>query len=214
MSGKPGIRIDLKGQRFGRLVVIGKTSHDMKTSQTKWSCHCDCGNNIEVRGGNLRNGHSQSCGCLRRDNASKTFKAHGKSHTRLFNIWCSMRQRCRDKNCANYPSYGGRGITVCESWEKDFTVFEAWALNNGYADNLSIDRINVNGIYEPSNCRWADIFTQQNNTRNNSYITIDGETHTYAEWERIKGLKINTIHNRIRKGWKPEEAVIGKRRKR
>jgi hypothetical protein len=98
MSGKPGIRIDLTGQRFGRLVVICKASHDMKTGVTKWSCGCDCGNSIEVRGGNLRSGHSQSCGCLSRENASKTFKTHGKSHTRLFNIWCSMRQRCRDKN--------------------------------------------------------------------------------------------------------------------
>jgi len=213
MAGKPGIRIDLTGQRFGRLVVIGMASYDERTRVRKWNCRCDCGKTIEVRGGNLRNGHSRSCGCLNRDVAIKKATTHGKSHTRLFVIWCAMRQRCRDKNCNRYQSYGGRGITVCKEWEKDFTVFETWALSHGYADNLSIDRIDKNGNYEPSNCRWADIFTQQNNTRTNSFITLNGETHTYSEWERIKGLKANTIHVRIRRGWKPEEAINGKRRK-
>jgi len=213
LGGKQGIRIDLTGQRFGRLVVIGIASHDMKTGVTKWACHCDCGKTLEVRGYNLRNGHSQSCGCLSRETTSKSFKTHGKSHTRLFNTWCSMRQRCRDKKCKSYKNYGGRGIKVCEEWNNSYEAFETWALNNGYADNLSIDRIDVNGNYEPSNCRWADNFIQHNNTRNNHFITINGERHTIAEWERIKGFKPDTIHVRIRRGWKPEEAVTGKRRR-
>jgi len=212
-GSKPGARIDLTGQRFGRLVVLGIASYDEKTYTKKWLCRCDCGKKIEVSGGNLRSGHSKSCGCLRRDICIKASTAHGKSRTRLYSIWIGMRKRCKDKNQKNYRLYGGRGIKVCDEWEKNFTVFETWALNNGYAENLSIDRIDSNGNYEPSNCRWATDEVQSNNTRTNHIITFDGETHTVAEWARIKSLKPNVIYNRLFMGWKPEDAIIGKRSK-
>jgi len=207
-------RIDLTGQKFGRLTVLGIASYNKETKRVIWNCRCDCGKTIEVFAYNLRSGHGHSCGCLRNEKSAERKTTHGKRNTRLYRIWIGMRARCFNKNSIRYPSYGGRGITVCESWGNDFIAFETWALSNGYADNLSIDRIDVNGNYEPSNCRWADIFIQHNNKRNNCFITINGETHTYSEWERIRGLKPNTIHVRISSGWNPEEAVIGKRSKR
>jgi len=212
-GGKPGIRVDLTGQRFGRLTVLGIASYNKETYTRKWSCLCDCGKTTEVDGRHLRNGHTQSCGCLGREKVLASITTHGKRHTRLYRTWFSMRQRCRNKNCKDYPRYGGRGITVCESWNNDFTVFETWALANGYTDNLSIDRIDVNGNYEPSNCRWADRKTQSNNTRRNIFITINEETHTVTQWEEIKGIKHGTIFARLYYGWKPEDAVLGKRSK-
>jgi len=210
MSGKRGRRtIDLTGQRFGRLVVIGVVSRDKKAHQTKWNCHCDCGKNVEVAGGNLKNGHSQSCGCFSRDASIERATTHGRSHTRLFRIWAGMHTRCNNKNFPRYPSYGGRGITVTPEW-KDFIVFETWALLNGYNDNLTIDRIDNDGNYCPENCRWVDNIVQQNNKQNNHFITVNGETHTATEWARIKGLNDTAIHVRIKRGWKPEEAVNGK----
>jgi len=205
------VKIDLTGQRFGRLTVIGEASNKTKGGRPKWRCLCDCGKNTEVESSHLRSGDTQSCGCLSRDMTIARSIMHGKTHTRLFITWNSMRQRCRDKNCKNYPHYGGRGIKVCDEWDKDFTAFETWALSNGYADNLSIDRIDNEGNYEPSNCRWSDRLTQQNNTRKNHFISISEETHTIAEWARIKGLKPNTIHWRLRMGWKPEDAILGKK---
>ena len=206
-----GRKIDLTGQRFGRLTVIGFASRDKKYGHAKWLCQCDCGKITDVDSSNLRRGQ-QSCGCLSRENLLASVTKHGKRHTRLYGIWVGMRQRCRDKNNKSYKRYGGRGITVCDEWNKDFTVFEKWAIENGYADNLSIDRIDNNGNYEPSNCRWADDFTQNNNKRDNVLITVGNDTYTATEWARLSGLKPSTIHNRLFIGWKPEDAVMRKRR--
>jgi len=207
-----GSRIDLTGQKFGRLTVLNFASYDKKAHIAKWKCLCDCGKVTEVRTCHLRSSHTQSCGCLRDDKTSARSKTHGKKYTRLYSIWCAMRQRCGNRNCINYYLYGGRGIKVCESWDNDFIVFYEWAMNNGYADNLTIDRIDSNGNYEPSNCRWSNMQTQQNNKRNNAFITVNGETHTLAEWGRMKSLKRDVIRSRIKRGWEPEEAVLGVRR--
>jgi hypothetical protein len=119
-----------------------------------------------------------------------------------------MINRCEKTGWRN-RNYNGRGITVCEQWH-DFDVFEKWATLNGYADNLSIDRIDVNGNYEPSNCRWTDNISQCNNTRANRFITLNGERHTHAEWERLKGLRIGTINARLKLGWMEAEAIMGR----
>ena len=211
MIGKQCVKIDLTGQRFGRLTVIGEASHDMKTHVIKWYCRCDCGKITKVRIGNLRSGHTQSCGCLLREKLLASVITHGKSYTRLYKIRNGMRQRCRNKNCKSYPTYGGRGIKVCDEWENSFEAFYKWAMENGYADNLTIDRIDVNGNYEPSNCRWADKFTQDNNRRSSHFITVGEKTYTLSEWGRIKGLKPEVIYKRLSRGWKPEEAIMGKK---
>ena len=197
--------VDITGKRYGRLTVIGRTTKIGK--DPTWNCICDCGNTCIVQGNNLKNGHTKSCGCYVKDIARKNFKVHGKTNTRIFNIWVKMKQRCTNKDDKAYAKYGGRGIKVCEEWINDFQAFYDWSMSNGYADDLSIDRIDNDGNYEPSNCRWATDVQQSNNRRSNHYITCNGETHTIAEWSKITGINDSTIQNRAAKGWKPEKIL-------
>lgn len=136
---------------------------------------------------------------------------HGKRNTRIYTIWKSMRQRCYNPNTNRYHLYGARGITVCEEWNKSFKAFYEWAMANGYADDLTIDRIDVNGNYEPSNCRWATYKEQANNTSKSTHITYNGETHTIAEWADIIGVKMQTLWARLNiYGWSVEDALTKK----
>lgn len=121
---------------------------------------------------------------------------HGGQGTRLYRIWKSMRQRCRDPHCNRYYIYGGKGVKVCQEWD-DFACFRQWALENGYSDNLTIDRINVDGDYEPSNCRWVSNIVQQNNRSTNRRLSFMGEEHTLSEWSRLTGIRAHTIRARI-----------------
>lgn len=135
-------------------------------------------------------------------------KTHGLTNTRLYRIWCNMKTRCYCKTDFHYPRYGARGIVVCTEWKNDFQAFYDWSMSNGYSDDLTIDRIDVNGNYEPQNCRWADNFTQANNTRRNRYYTYNNETHTLTEWSRIVGIKREILKDRIFKlGWSFEDAI-------
>lgn len=195
--------IDLTGQRFGRLTVIKRAPNKGHSQQASWECLCDCGNTVNVVGYCLRNGDSRSCGCYYKETRGDTYKIHGKRHTRIYNTWCSMKERCNTPSNTSYKNYGARGITVCSEWQ-EFEPFYEWAMSHGYTDELSIDRIDVNGNYSPDNCRWVTKKTQANNTRANHYVTRNGVTHTVTEWCEILGISRSTVVKRIAKKL-PEE---------
>jgi len=217
-------KTDLTGMKFNRLTVLqkaGKNKHGMQL----WLCQCDCGNKKELRCYDICNGAVKSCGCLQKEiqrnritEANKHWKelygerpkTHGMSKTRLFNIYWGMRHRYESEKHNRYKHYGGKGIRVCKEWQT-FEPFMEWALNNGYAKNLSIDRINNDGNYEPSNCQWATIKEQANNKSQNRYITINDVTKNMTEWSKITGVPVSIISNRIsRHGWDEARAVTEK----
>ncbi len=126
---------------------------------------------------------------------------------RLYTIWLRMRQRCNSPSDKGYPYYGGRGISVCEEWNTDYSSFRKWALAEGYTDSLTLDRIDNNCGYSPENCRWVDKKTQANNRRTNRIIEWNGEQHTLSEWAGITGIGWSTIRVRLEKGWSVEKAL-------
>lgn len=132
----------------------------------------------------------------------------GAYKTRLFKIWDNMRQRCKNKNTDAFEYYGGRGISVCDEWDKSFDAFYQWAIDNGYGEKLTIDRINVNGNYTPDNCKWSTIKEQNNNRRNNRVLCFNGVSKTVTEWAEEVGIDARTISHRIlRDGWTIENAL-------
>ena len=197
--------VDLTNKEFGRLTVIKETESSNKNR--KWLCKCKCGSITSVYGNDLKSGKTQSCGCIHSEQLAKRNYKHGLSDNRLIGIWRAMKQRCYNQNSQYYYNYGGRGIVVCNEWLHDFQAFYDWAMANGYTDNLTIDRIDVNGNYEPSNCRWATRKEQSNNTRANRLITYNGETKTVAQWAKEKHIKYATLEMRLWRGWATERAL-------
>lgn len=185
---------NLLGQRFGRLTVVEKV--ESKNGRSRWKCLCDCGNYKIASSSTLHNGTTTSCGCALLDHI-ESCKTHGKTHTRLYHIYAGMKSRCYNPNTKAYKYYGGRGITICEEWLEDFMNFYKWAMENGYSDELSIDRIDVNGNYEPSNCRWADATTQSTNKRNNVSVLYRGQEKTIIELSKEFGINYETLRGRI-----------------
>lgn len=166
--------LDITGHRYGRLVAVSYEGKDNQ-KQALWKCICDCGNEVITRGSSLRAGVTQSCGCLNIDKSTDRLVSHNKTHgefgTRLYRVWAAMLNRCRNPKHNRYQHYGGRGIRVCDEWMK-YENFKEWAMSAGYDPNAprgacTIDRIDVDGNYEPSNCRWVDSSMQAKNKRRN-----------------------------------------------
>lgn len=197
---------DLSGKNFGRLTVIKFLR--IEKHRAIWLCKCECGNLTEVTTSRLTSGNTKSCGCLQKECAIESHKTHGQYQSRLYRIWGSMKRRCYNKNYKRYKDYGSRGIVVCQEWLEDFMSFYNWAMDNGYRDDLTIDRIDNNKGYSPNNCRFATPKQQARNRRNNINFTINGETHCLSEWCKILGLSYNTVHARVTYlNWSIENAL-------
>ena len=206
-------RNNLVGRRFGMLTVVDDAGNDAR-GNSMWLCRCDCGNTKTVRGSKLMDGQVKSCGCTqhifteeRRANISKSKITHGLSGTRLYYVYDNMLKRCYDAKSDRYQNYGARGITVCDEWLKDRRSFFEWAISSGYAEGLTIDRIDVNGNYCPDNCRWATAKEQANNRTSNHTLTYRGETHSIAEWAERFNIPTNALYKRISGCWDVEAAL-------
>ncbi|MBQ3265227.1 MAG: hypothetical protein IJH07_05565 [Ruminococcus sp.] len=205
MSGKS--KRDLSGNTYGYLTVLRRSSDkgNGKKPVIKYTCRCVCGKVFDVKSDSLLSGHTVSCGCQK--------IKHGYANKeRLYNIWGCMRQRCNNPRNPSYPHYGGKGVTICEEWN-DYQEFRNWALANGYDDTLSIDRINPDGNYCPSNCRWADDKTQMNNQTRNHYIEYEGQRYTMAQLADRFHLSYAAMQHRIERGWDMERIINQEQRR-
>lgn len=205
---------DLIGQKFNSLTVIEKHPDRTASKKVQWKCLCDCGKETLAVTQHLLNGNTKSCGCRRVERTRQmgiANKSHGMTGSPEYKAWQSMKDRCYNEENENFHNYGGRGIVVWHTWMKSF--------NNFYRDmgprpgpEYSIDRIDVNGNYRPSNCRWATAREQANNRRANQHHEFQGRARTLAEIARIVGLSPSTIATRLRKGKSIQEAVEGRGR--
>lgn len=202
--------IDITGNVYGELTVIKKATlskERRRATGSKWHCICSCGNETITDSWHMRNGKTTSCGCLPEAKRLKSVTTHGKSKNKLFGVWSGMIDRCRNKNNKIAKYYVNKDITVCDEWKEDFLVFYEWANKNGYEEGLTIDRIDGNGNYEPSNCRWVDMFVQNSNKSNNVYLEINGVTKTVSQWSRFSGVNRSTINSRFLAGEEGEELI-------
>ena len=191
---------DLTGKKFGKLEVIGV--HDTGSRKTYYVCQCDCGNVKVVRADSLISGATKSCGCIKKEQDKTNLTAnhrHKMSGTRIYETWQDMKRRCYNKQNARYDRYGGRGIKVCDEWLNDFQSFYDWAINNGYSDDLTIDRIDNDGNYEPSNCRWSTAKEQCNNRGSNINITIGNATKSLMCWCEIFNVDYKKVYARYKR---------------
>lgn len=188
------------GDKFSRLTVISEA--EKRGRERYFLCICDCGSKRVVSLSHLRTGNTKSCGCYRTDVLKQVSYIHGYSRTRLYRIWISMKARCFDVNATGYCYWGGRGITVCKEW-LEFMPFYEWAMANGYSDDLTIERIDNDGNYEPANCTWILRGKQAKNKRHvlrkrkAIYLSLNGRTLSLKQWASCLGIRYNTLYNRL-----------------
>lgn len=192
-----------------RWTVLEKVaSLDGKNSFYLCECSCERHTKKVIARHSLVSGNSKSCGCLSSEKSSERAGTHRMSGTRIHNIWKSMKERCYNPNHDQYKDYGGRGIIICDEWKNNFLNFYNWGVNNGYQDDLTIDRINNDGIYEPNNCRWSTRKEQGNNQRTNHLLTYNNKTQTMSQWADEVRLNPSTLQTRISRGWSVPDALF------
>lgn len=189
------------GERFGRLVVLSEARAIVDPKRgwrvARWLCLCDCGNKKRVRGGDLNQGKTTSCGCYKRERTVITHTKHGKRWTKTYYVWLGMRSRCANPKRVEYKNYGGRGIKVCSRWDS----FSNFLKDMGeQPKGKQLDRINNNGGYSPENCRWATRKQQMRNTRGNRYFTIHGNRKSLSEWCEISNQNYMTVWHKLKRG--------------
>jgi hypothetical protein len=200
---------NLTGQKFGKLTVVEKAGNN-KQGKQMWVCKCDCGK-IKSKPAltyELKSGKVKSCGCLYFESNKERNKTHGLTHSRLYQVWQGVISRCYYIKNAAFKNYGGRGITVCEEWRNSFESFYEWAMSHGYSDELTLDRINVNGNYCPKNCRWVSMKEQQNNRRNNKIVSYKNKEYTIAQLAEKLNLSSETLRWRLNNGWDKEDLSL------
>ncbi len=210
MSKNPRL-IDITGHRFGRWLVITQNGNN-KGGGALWMCRCDCGVTRSVLGADLRKGKSTNCGCLTVSRLGDLKRTHGGSRTRLYTTWKNMKARCYNPAGDSFEDYGARGIVVCDMWKDDFRTFREWALASGYRDDLTIERKDVNGNYEPDNCTWIEYGAQ---SFNRNYTMKDSDGQLWLHKARANGISNAAFRQRIAAGWSFEESSTwpqGKRR--
>lgn len=202
---------DISGLTFNSLTVVEYRGID-KSRSSMWLCRCSCGNEIVTRASSLKNENTKSCGCLRKKMAMIASTTHGlssgrKRKSRLYRAWTNMKSRCNNDKTPKFKNHGGRGISVCDQW-KDYINFHLWATENGYKDNLSLERIDNDKGYSPENCKWATCSEQNINKRTNRIVTVDGISRTVKEWSIVTGAKQPTLHARLNDyGWGDEKTI-------
>lgn len=199
--------INIVGQKFGRLTVKSHLGRKHHTSM--WRCKCDCGNVVDVQGGAIKNGSIKSCGCWQSDRMAKLNLKHGFARNGVkvpeYKTWEGMRRRCENSADKSFPHYGGKGISVCDRW-KDFQVFLS-DIEPRPSPRHSLDRIDVNGNYEPSNCRWATASQQCRNKTTNRFIVFNGKPMTLVKASEKSGIPYKTLKSRLQKGWTDDRAI-------
>lgn len=204
-------RENLIGMKFGRLTVIDYAADHIQKSgkhRTQWLCRCECGNTVIAQSFNLKSGNTKSCGCYANEVRVQGNIIHGDRHTRLYTIWSAIKNRCYNRQAPTYYRWGGRGIKMCDEWRDSYLRFKTWALNNGYSEDLSIDRIDNNLGYNPDNCRWATAKIQANNRSNSKLFCYSGNMYTISELSDMSGISYHTLFARINKlHWSVEKAI-------
>lgn len=197
--------IPLLGRRFGRLLVLRRSTE--KAHYARWECQCDCGAITSASSKKLLNGQTKSCGCLRKEVSRDRMLKHGLCGTKAFGVWRGMIRRCYDTKAKSYPRYGGRGILVCSEWRQSFVAF-----HQDMGDPLpgmTLEREDTNGPYCKENCRWATMKEQQNNRTNNRLISCRGKTLTVAQWSELRGINYGTLFSRIYRSKQAPEIALG-----
>lgn len=189
--------MDIIGKTFGRLKVVARVEN-VTGRKRKYLCLCVCGNTAKVIGGNLRNGNTSSCGCLFREITRSQSITHGKTRTKIYRTWCNMVSRCENSKNDHYYQYGGRGIKICDRWKTFKNFFDDMG---DIPTGMEIDRIDNNGDYSPSNCRWITHIENCSNKRTSRTLDYNGESKTIAQWSRSIGIKQGTILKRLKSGW-------------